>query len=163
MGLEHRSHFLRAADTSPGEALCFDWSEIELATASYLRFAYVPVFRFAAPTPVITTGINKAVEDDLQLALEVERWPILVVRGTNLKRRLEPLGPLDDAYLQTLKALGQYKSVSSSALFAEVGHKLQAGTIGKTAWINRLNRLFEMGLITRIKIGKEYQYELIQI
>ena len=57
------------------------------ATASYLRQAYVPVFTFAGASPVITSGLNQSIQDDLEFALQAEGRPILVMspkdkRGT---------------------------------------------------------------------------------
>src|ERR1035437_10861936 len=147
LGREHQMLFTRAVNNKRAEILCFDWSGIEVATASYIRQAYIPVFAFAGASPVITAGLNQSIHDDLEFALEAEGRPILILQSPDKRGAPEFLGPLDDAYMQALHALGRRAEASATALFEDFKNRSEY-SIGKTAWINRLNRLFEMGLVS---------------
>jgi hypothetical protein len=145
------------------EVLCFDWSQVELATGSYLKAAYLPIFRAPNGVPIFTSGLNGETRDELELALQTEARPIFLLepKKKGKQETLAFLGDLDDAYRRTLAALSQHERASASDLyFKSLGEVPQ---IGKTAWINRLNRLYEMGLIDRSKAGKGYQYSTIGV
>jgi hypothetical protein len=162
LGREHQMLFTRAVNNKHAAILCFDWSGIEVATASYLRQAYVPVFTFAGASPVITSGLNQSIQDDLEFALQAEGRPILVISPKDKRGAPEFIGPLDEAYVQALLALERRGEATATSLFEEYKNRSES-SIGKTAWINRLNRLFEMGLVSRTKPGKEYRYARIQL
>lgn len=159
MGAEHNSLFTAAINSRGNNRICFDWSGIEVATGSYLRRAYVPIFSLVQNEPIFTSGLNKVVAEDLELALEAESRAILIVESpTKGTPTLRTFGPLDTAYQQALTALRKKGESSAADLHDQADLK-----IGRTAWINRLTRLFEMGLISRTKAGKEFRYELISL
>jgi hypothetical protein len=138
--------------------VCFDWSGIEIATGSYLKAAYLPIFRVPHCVPILTAGVSRDIREELELALETETRPIfLLERGR--KTDLSLIGHLDEAYKSTLEALAKKRYASASEL--HIGSLGRSPQIGKTAWINRLNRMFEMGLIHRNKVGKGYRYSIV--
>jgi len=163
MGRNHYALFAAEILGKREESACFDWSGIELATGSYLKAAYLPIFRSPHGIPIFTTGINRETRDEIELALQTETRPIFFLE-TKSKTKLPGLsflGHLDDAYQRTLSALTRHDDASASELYSEsIGISPQ---IGKTAWINRLTRMYEMGLIHRTKVGKGYRYSAIAV
>lgn len=143
--------------------LCFDWSQIELATGSYFKAAYLPLFRAPHGVPIVTAGLNGETREELELALQSENRPLLFLapNKSGKSRSLSLLGSMDDAYERTLVALKRNGVATATELHQESLRELPQ--IGKTAWINRLNRLYEMGLIVREKAGKGYRYSNIAV
>jgi hypothetical protein len=143
--------------------LCFNWSGVDLATGSYLKAAYLPVFQSTNGLPILTSGLNSETHEELEFALQSETRPLLILDSKKRGKAFSVsfLGILDEAYERTLLALNRHESASAAELYQESFG--QSPQIGKTAWINRLNRLFEMGLITRTKAGKGYRYSNIAV
>lgn len=163
MGRADHPLFVSALHRDQSGILCFDWSGVDLATGSYLKAAYLPLFRASNGLPILTSGLNSETHEELEFALQSETRPLLILDSKKRGKTLSVsfLGILDDAYERTLLALNRHESASAAELYKEnFGHVPQ---IGKTAWINRLNRLFEMGLITRTKAGKGYRYSNIAV
>jgi hypothetical protein len=159
-----RSHYALFSSEVVGESeasVCFDWSEIEIATGSYLKAAYLPIFRVPHGVPILTSGVSREIREELELALETETRPIFLVEkvGGGRRTELSLIGHLDEAYRRTLGALIERGHASASELHTESFGK--SPQIGKTAWINRLNRMYEMGLIRRNKLGKGYRYSIV--
>jgi hypothetical protein len=156
MGESDRPLFEAAARTGvEGSVVCFDWSGIIPATGSYLKAAYIPIFKKRLPAVILSSELEETVIDDLQIVLENQGLPILVARRLPRRRQYEisVLGVLDSAYRDTLAIVKERPQVTAGELFVE-----DKNNIGKTAWMNRLSRLYEMGLLSRVKTGKEYRY-----
>ena len=111
----------------------------------------------------MTAGLNSETREELELALQSENRPLLFLSSSKSGKSgsLVLLGSIDDAYERTLVALKRKGIATAAELHQESLRELPQ--IGKTAWINRLNRLYEMGLISREKAGKGYRYSNVAV
>jgi|ERR1700722_8541440 len=156
MGESDRPLFEAAAQQKGvSSAIRFDWSGVRVATGSYLKAAYIPILSKHRPALILTSDLEGAVIEDMQIVLESTGSTILVARRIPRTKKYEisVLGILDSAYEDTLAAAKKRPYVTASELFAERKSK-----VGKTGWMNRLSRLYEMGLLSKEKVGKEYRY-----
>jgi hypothetical protein len=156
MGDSDRPLFEAAAQTgAAGSVIRFDWSGIMPATGSYLKAAYIPIFQRRRPALLLSSDMDETVAEDMQIVLENMGLSILVARRIPRRKQydISVLGALDSTYWDTLAVIKERPYVTAGGLFAE-----EKSNIGKTAWMNRLSRLYEMGLLSKEKAGKEYRY-----
>jgi predicted transcriptional regulator len=160
MGQNDQPLFDRVLRSGLGYTLIrFDWSGITVATGSYLKAAYLPIFQKRSAPLLISSDLADTVAEDLLIVLENQGLQMLVAKRVKRKQYdISVTGELDAAYRETLDVVRAKRSVTAGALFDE-----DKKNIGKTAWMNRLSRLYEMGLLTREKIGKEYRYSFPSI
>jgi hypothetical protein len=159
-----KEHFsvLAAAGMSgvPGDTILWDWSGIDIVSASYVAGAVVPLIRQSGSGKseryLIFGGLNKHCLEELEFVLKAEKVAVLVAPSVNNVQSATVVGYLDPAYGETLAEILKRRSVSASVLHEAQGKK---GTIGLTAWIKRLTTLNELGLVRRKKVGREYIYE----
>jgi hypothetical protein len=163
LGRSHLPLFVAAALAgSRGESLIWDWSGVELATASYYASAFVPLLRMAVSGEVemypIVTGLNPASLEELRLVLDGEGLPLFVgkLRRGNRVGSVELVGRLEAPYENTLSEVRRRKKVSANDLYGSAGRR---STIGKTAWINRLVALNRLRLVRRKRVGRGFVYE----
>jgi len=137
----------------------FDWSGITLATGSYLRAAYSPLFQKRGPAVILSSDMATSVAEDFEIVLENQGLFALLAKPDPRRRHYEisVLGNLDPVYLETLAIIRDRPNVTAGELFSE-----DTTNIGKTAWMNRLSRLYEMGLLCKEKTGKEFRYSYPQ-
>ena len=156
--------FLEAAFVPVGtETILWDWSNIQVATASYFAAAFVPVIRMLISGGIekyfILYGLNENCRDELEFVLETEGLAVLLAEDLRDGRVLSArtVGKLESVYAQTLNRVIQRPGISAKRLYSESPGRKKP-TIGQTAWINRLVALHNLRLVTRKKVGKEYTY-----
>jgi hypothetical protein len=150
------SAILRAA---PDDVIYLDFSGITNITASYIAAAIVPLLRMVAAGSLgrylIIGGLDAHCEEELAYVLKHEHTPVLQ-RTSDGSFRV--LGPLDDAYAQTLDAVIKRGRVTAREL-----HKATTSTIGQTGWIKRLTTLHDLGLVKKAKVGREFAYDSLSM
>jgi hypothetical protein len=159
-----KEHFpvLAAAGMSgaPGDTILWDWSSIDIVTASYVAGAVVPLIRQSGSGKseryLIFAGLNKHCLEELEFVLKAEKVAVLVALSVKNIQSATVIGYLDPVYGDTLAEILKRRSVSASVLHEAQGTN---GTIGLTGWIKRLTTLNELGLVRRRKVGREYIYE----
>jgi hypothetical protein len=141
----------------PGSVIYLDFSRITNITASYIAATIGRLLRMIPSGSldrfIVIGGISQDYQDEIAYVLEHEHTPILQ-HTTDGKLRI--LGPLDNAYAQTLQAVTARGRVTAKELQATTNEK-----IGHTGWIKRLTTLHLLGLVKRNKTGREYAYEPI--
>jgi hypothetical protein len=166
-GIRDFPKFMSAAAEAPdGSTVMFDWSGVDLATASYFGSAVLPIIRMTMMGDLdryfVFVGLNQTALDELKLVLEFNGLVVLlgdVDRSGNV-RNLRVLGKLESPYAETLKVVQEVESASASVL-----HKQQHRTgtrIGKTGWVNRLSHLYSLRLLKKHKVGRELVFETVQ-
>ena len=159
-----KEHFsiLAAAGMSgdSGDTILWDWSAIDIVSASYVAGAIVPLIRQSGSGKseryLIFAGLNNHCLEELEFVLKAEKVAVLVVRSVDNIGAATVIGYLDPVYGDTLTEILKRRRVSASVLYEAQGKK---GTIGLTGWIKRLTTLNELGLVRRKKVGREYIYE----
>lgn len=156
--------FIEAAFAVAGaETILWDWSGIQIATASYFAAAFVPVMKMLISGDMekyfVLAGLNENCRDELQFVLETEGLAIFLTEELKSGhiRSARPIGKLESPYAETLDRVIHHPGVSAKALLT-ASARARKGSIGQTAWINRLTALHNLRLITRKKVGKEYTY-----
>jgi len=141
-----------AQATSDGVIL-ISWAGVISATASYLRSGFVPSI-LQAKNVVVCVDLPSLVREDLEIALEAAKVAVLCAEKQKSEKslRLSVIGELDSSYRETLSLVQAHGPVTATELSSS-----DTG-IGKTAWMTRLGRLYDMKLILRSKTGKEYKY-----
>jgi len=160
MGDAHFPHLLAAILKSPpGSLVYLDFADITNITASYIAATLVRLLHMLASGSLdrhlVIGGVSGEYEDEITYVLEHEHTPILA--DTN-NGNLRVLGPLDEAYVQTLEAVTARGRVTAKDL-----QSTTRARIGQTAWIKRLTTLYTLGLVKRTKSGREYTYEPITV
>jgi hypothetical protein len=150
------SAILRAA---PDEVIYLDFTGITNITASYIAAAIVPLLRMIAAGSLgrylVIGGLDAHCEEEISYVLKHENTPVLLrMQDENLR----VLGPLDDAYAQTLDAVIKRGRVTARELYAGT-----TSTIGKTGWIKRLTTLHDLGLVKKAKVGREFAYDSLNM
>lgn len=149
--------------TATGETVVLDWSDVELATASYFGATFVPLLRLAMEGQLdryfVLTGLNQTGAEELKLVLENQGLVALVGEWKEGHvRNAKVLGQLDPAYAETLDAVQRVEVASATDLFKKHTTRTR---IGKTGWINRLSNLHRLRLLRKQRIGREYVFEAL--
>lgn len=165
-GIRDFPKFVEAASTAPEEGtVIFDWSAVEIATASYFGATVLSLLKMSAAGGMdryfLNIGLNQNCLDELKLATEYLNL-VLLIADSNEKHSLtnfRVLGKLEPVYSQTLAAIGASGSGSASSLYK--GRTGKAAKIGKTGWANRLSHLFRLRLVKRHRVGRELVFQPI--
>jgi hypothetical protein len=163
-GMRDFPKFMEAVSATPeGSTVVFDWSAIEIATASYFGSTVLPLLRMSTAGGMdryfLHVGLNQNCLDELRLVVEFQNLVVLVGeagRGDSI-RDVRVVGKLEPAYSETLAAITASQTASAATL-----HKDQPsrGTkIGKTGWANRLSYLFRLRLVKKQRVGRELVFQ----
>jgi hypothetical protein len=165
-GIRDLPKFLAAVQqTPPGSTIVFDWSGVEIASASYLAATFFVLLRMAISGDLdryfIVSGMNGCCLDELNLVLDLQNHAVLVGqmgRGGKV-HSLQLLGKIDQSHLSTFTEVATTEGISAAELHRRSKAKNHSA-IGKTGWVNRLNALHRERLLRRTKIGREFVFEL---
>jgi hypothetical protein len=156
--------FMEAVSTKPdGSTVIFDWSAIEIATASYFGSTVLPLLRMSTTGGMdryfLHVGLNQNCLDELRLVAEYQNLVVLVgdVRSGDSIRNISVLGKLEPVYSETLAAIKASRTASAGTLYREQPTK--CAKIGKTGWANRLSHLFRLRLVKRHRVGRELVFQ----
>ncbi len=142
------------------ETILWDWSRIDVVTASYLAGTFVPLIRMATSGKLklysMFVGLNKQCEEELDFVLSAEKLAALVAPSPSHLDSVAVVGHLDAAYRQALGEVLKRRRASARALHQRHASKAR---IGQTAWVKRLTTLESLGLVRRRRVGREYVYE----
>lgn len=155
---------LEMADAEPRESepIFLDFSEIEVATSSFLR-EFVLGFRDAIRArgsnyyPLISNA-NPTVEEELDDLLKLRGEAILcckVVRNAAV-RKVRLLGELDPKHRETFELVTHLGETDAGTLLRKFG---ETDAITRTGWNNRLAALARLGLITETTYGRAKRYK----
>lgn len=158
--------FMEAASATPeGSTVVFDWSGIEIATASYFGSTVLPLLRMSQTGDMdryfLHVALNQNCFDELKLVVEYQNLVVLVGdtnRGDSI-RNVRVLGKLEPVYSETLAAIGATQTASASTLHKDQPTK--GAKIGKTGWANRLSYLFRLRLVKKQRVGRELVFQPI--
>ena len=158
MGEEHFPLLLAAILRYPPTSVVYlSFRGITNITASYIATTIVRLLRMipagSLDRYLIIGDVNEDYEREIAYVLNHENIPILLRPMTG---ELRVIGPLDNAYATTLKAVTTRGTVTARELQAA-----SKETIGQTGWVKRLTTLHTLGLVKRTKTGREYAYQPI--
>lgn len=139
-----------------------DFSEVEVATASFLRES-VLAFRDAvrgrrSNLYPIVANTNEAVRDELVEVLRF-RGDVLMVctlENSGVVSDLAPLGELDPKQRLTFELVSRHGETDAGELMRLHGDN---ETVQRTAWNNRLAALAGLGLVMEISQGRAKRYK----
>jgi hypothetical protein len=158
--------FMEAVSATPeGSTVVFDWSGIEIATASYFGSTVLPLLRMSQTGDMdryfLHVALNQNCFDELKLVVEYQNLVVLVGdtnRGDSI-RNVRVVGKLEPVYSETLAAIGAAQTASASTLHKDQPTK--GAKIGKTGWANRLSYLFRLRLVKKQRVGRELVFQPI--
>jgi hypothetical protein len=180
LGQEHLGPLRKRIQNGAGEIVIVDFSGIESATASYLKATIVWLIQSARlvvgngvnhgaarghhdPIPLsiypVVAGLAADVREELDAVLPGFRLPCLeTLKRSDQKIQTGLLhGPLDQALLDTLRALTECGSGTASSLHQRFPDR----KISTTGWNNRLADLHMLRLAMRRKEGRQWLYESV--
>ena len=142
------------------ESLLWDWTGIEVATASYFATTLIPLLKMITSGELakyfLFTGLNKNCLDELSLVLNAEGLVAMMIKMKGEKvASVDLVGKLDAVYVSTFKEVLRHGAISAAGLFKESQHRGKS-QIGKTAWVNRLTGLNRLRLLRKEKVGREF-------
>ena len=144
------------------ESLLWDWSGIEVATASYFATTLIPLMRMITSGELakyfLLAGLNRNCLDELTLVLNAEELVAMIVQMKGNKvASVDLVGKLDPVYVSTFREVVRHGAVSAAELFKNSQHRGKS-QIGKTAWVNRLTGLNRLRLLRKEKVGREFVF-----
>jgi len=149
--------------TAEGSTVIFDWSGIEIATASYFGSTVLPLLRMSTTGGMdryfLHVSLNQNSLDELKLVVEYQNLVVLVGdagRGDSI-RNVRVVGKLEPVYSETLAAIRASQTASATTLHK--GQRSQSTKIGKTGWANRLSYLFRLRLVKKQRVGRELVFQ----
>ncbi len=138
----------------PDSVVYLDFGGISNITASYIATTIVRLLRMIASGTLdrhlVIAGVHQDYQDEISYVLEQEHTPVFLRSHTG---ELRLLGPLDNAYAVTLRAVIERGRVTARELQAAATSR-----IGQTGWVKRLTTLHDLGLVKRTKVGREHVY-----
>jgi hypothetical protein len=154
--------FMAAVMATPeGSTVVFDWSDIELATASYFGATILPLLKMSTAGHLdryfVLAGVDENYIDELRLIIEFHDLAVMVgdIDRGGIVRNIRVVGKLESPYSETLQAITKSHRASASTL-----HKEQRKSqIGKTGWANRLAYLSQLRLIKKQRVGRELVFQ----
>jgi hypothetical protein len=165
-GMRDFPKFLEAVLGTPAEnTVIFDWSTVEIATASYFGTTVLPLLRMSMAGDVnryfVHVGLNQNCLDELKLVIEFQNLAVLVGDSTvgDSIQNIRVVGKLEKPYSETLAMVEKLESVSATALHESQANK--SVKIGKGGWANRLSYLFRLRLVRKERIGRELVFQAI--
>ena len=146
------------------ETLLWDWSGIEVATASYFATTITPLMRMITSGELakyfLFTRLNKNCLDELSLVLNAEGLVAMMVHMKGEKvASVDLVGKLDSVYANTFREVIRHGAISAAELFKHFQHRGKP-QIGKTAWVNRLTGLNRLRLLRKEKVGREFVFHV---
>jgi hypothetical protein len=164
-GLRDLPKLMAAVQRTPeGSTVVLDWSDVEIATASYIGSTFMVLLRMAISGDLdryfILTGMNGCCLDELGLVLDLQGHAVLVGeigRGGKI-HSVRVIGKIEASHLSTFTEVAESEALSASQLFKR-SKSLGQAKIGKTGWINRLNTLHRERLLRRTRIGREFVFQ----
>lgn len=168
----------RTSESSYDEAglvVAVDLAKVSLATTSYIKAGLLPLFfsgqRYAdqvgsglldaGGVPALNLypvfcNVDEEVLDTMNEVFAGRRLPFLVAGLSNGELGSGRIfGFLDDALVRTIRLIHQREQVTALELASEFSKE----DIKPTAWNNRLNDLWRLRLLRRIKRGKAWWYK----
>ncbi len=168
----------RTSESSYDEAglvVAVDLAKVSLATTSYIKAGLLPLFfsgqRYAdqVGSGLLDTGgvpalnlypvfcnVDEEVLDTMNEVFAGRRLPFLVAGLSDGELGSGKIfGFLDDALVRTIRLIHQREQVTALELASEFSKE----DIKPTAWNNRLNDLWRLRLLRRIKRGKAWWYK----
>ena len=162
----------------PGSLVILDFKGIKGTNGSYIKGtalwlwtcgnlstngsqALSPPRHRADPRPYdlypCVTGLAKELEAEFQEFFRPRKLPLLLARemGQEVLEEAVLLGHLDPALRFTLNAATQKQRVTAPELYKANPNE----EVTVTAWNNRLNDLYALRLLRRIRAGRVWQYE----
>jgi hypothetical protein len=144
------------------ESLLWDWSGIEVATASYFATTIIPLMRMITSGELakyfLFVGLNKNCLDEFALVLNAEGLVAMLVKLKNEKvASVDLVGKLDPVYANTFREVIRHGGISAAELFRHSQNRGKS-KIGKTAWVNRLTGLNRLRLLRKEKVGREFVF-----
>jgi hypothetical protein len=144
------------------EPLYLDFSDIAIATASYLRESVLhfkdAVRRRGSNLYPVVANANEQVVEELALLIEANHEALMTCSLDEQGRPIHPvlLGDLDPKQKLTLELVNRIGETDASELMRD--HN--AGeNVKQTAWNNRLSALAEQGLVFEVCLGREKRYK----
>lgn len=158
----NRLLFATGTESEEPEPLFLDFSDVEVATASFLResvLSYRDIVRgrHSRFYPVIANA-NEAVRDELMELLR-PRGDVLMactLGEDDAVVRTELLGELDPKQRMTFKLVREHSETDAGELMRTYGES--EGLKHATAWNNRLASLAALGLIVELSEGRAKRY-----
>lgn len=148
------------------DSVILDFSEVEGASASYLKRLLHPFFappgdperlpREIAPIAINVEAADLKEELDDYLAGKGHAM-VLADRLSKRPRFRQLLGRLDGAAAETFKELQALKKSTAAELY----ERHRQDTTNQTAWNNRLVQLVELRIARRARVGRFWVYEPI--
>lgn len=156
--------FMNEVEASPeGSTVLLDWSDIEVATASYFTGTYIRLLRMTMTGDMdrylILAGLNDTCLDELKLALELTGLVGLMTDCGKKEfiKNVRAFGKLEPAYVEALEAVQRTNGISASELYQQSARGKDR--IGKTAWVNRLTNLHRLRLVRKQKSGRQFIFK----
>ena len=159
--VEMRERILGAHSES---RVILDFTEIESASASYLKRVLNPFFApLSDPesfrreiSPVATNIVSRDLREDIEAYLaSSERVLILGKEAGDNIQYVDLLGTLDGAAADTFTELCNLKTATAAQLY----ERYKDRTTNQTAWNNRLAKLVEMRIARRYREGRSWIYQ----
>ncbi len=155
------SKLLEAADALPSvHWALLDFAGVQMVTASAARESVLRLIEHLADrkTLAVLVGMNAETRDEIEFAAQAGRQVVVAASavGKDGPLGLKLLGPVDEKVKETLllvAKLGETDARSANAAYV-------GGSVGATAWNNRLAALAEVRLLTERKVGKTKYYSL---
>jgi hypothetical protein len=141
------------AAASPDGRVLLDLAGIEVLSSSYFDAALWPLWSL---TPELYPGlvrVPQAAVDDMELVLRANQAAVWSFK-TEADRRPRLLGVIDPALRLTLDRVAEHGELTAGDLVEA------KGSIGATAWSNRLASLHQLRLVRRRKDGRRLIYLL---
>ncbi|MGC3957028.1 MAG: hypothetical protein QM813_03400 [Verrucomicrobiota bacterium] len=169
---------LRKGDVSPGTLIELDFSGINGINGSYIKGTAlwflncgrlfvsndgiaITSRNFEEPSPydifICVSGLADEVRVEFQEFLQPRGLPLLFAQGQAGQCIGESvlLGQLDAALRFTFEAVVKEKRTTAPALHLQYPEE----KVTVTAWNNRLNDLYALRLVRRIRAGRSWEYE----
>lgn len=146
------------------EPLYLDFSEIDIATASYLRESVLQfrdvIRRQRSNFYPVVANANAQVQDELALLIQASNGILMTCsldeRGTPSQAAL--IGNLDPKQKLTFELVNQKGETDASELMRDHG---TGEAVKQTAWNNRLAALASLGLIYEVSLGRAKRYKAV--
>jgi hypothetical protein len=144
------------------EPLYLDFSDVEIATASYLRESVVHfrdvVRRQRSNLYPIVANANEQVLEELTLLVQANRNVLMTCTLDEQSRPSRPIliGDLDPKQKLTFELVNKIGETDASELMSD--HSASE-SVKQTAWNNRLTALAELGLVFELSQGRTKRYK----
>ncbi|HMU22843.1 MAG TPA: hypothetical protein PKC48_11160 [Sphingorhabdus sp.] len=152
---------LTSCEPSSPSALFLDFSEVEIATVSFLRESILAIRDFLRSRksnyyPVLTNA-NQQIRDEFEIILSLKNEAFLHchLESDGRKTNITVLGRLDEKIKHVLNVIQDRGEIDAGELQREFG---AAEGVQQTAWNNRLAALAAAGLVIETSRGRAKRY-----